>query len=90
MTNDLHQMRCCTNPSKPELQDDAAVDTALLVVRVVVGIIFVAHGAQQLFGVFDGPGLANMVQMMEPIGYEKRRDTNMPTKAGTITNPVLA
>src|SRR5436190_14125860 len=43
-------------------QDRPAVDVALLAVRVVVGIIFVAHGAQKLFGAFGGPGLSAMVQ----------------------------
>src|SRR5207302_10347922 len=43
-------------------QDRPAVDVALLVVRVIVGIIFVAHGAQKLFGAFGGPGLTAMVQ----------------------------
>src|SRR5262249_28400331 len=47
---------------KLELQDRPAVDVALLVVRVIVGIIFAAHGAQKLFGAFGGPGLAAMVQ----------------------------
>ncbi len=37
--------------------------------RVIVGIIFVAHGAQKLFGAFGGPGLAEIVKMMGPIGY---------------------
>src|SRR3954452_21294826 len=55
-------MRCSMNPSKPELRDRPAVDVALLVVRVIVGIIFAAHGAQKLFGAFGGPGLAAMVQ----------------------------
>src|ERR1700739_3964441 len=54
-------------------QDRPAVDVALLVVRVIVGIIFVAHGAQKLFGAFGGPGLAAMVQpppnCMGPLGY---------------------
>lgn len=40
-----------------ESQDRQAVDVALLVVRVTVGIIFAAHGAQKLFGAFGGPGL---------------------------------
>jgi len=39
------------------------------VVRVIVGVIFMAHGAQKLFGAFGGPGLAGVVQMMGPIGY---------------------
>src|ERR1700676_76803 len=50
-------------------QDRAAVDLALLVVRVIVGIIFAAHGAQKLFGAFGGPGLAGVVKMMGPLGY---------------------
>src|SRR5262249_22861843 len=50
-------------------QDSPAVDVSLLIVRVVVGIIFAAHGAQKLFGVFGGPGLAAVVAMMGPIGY---------------------
>ena len=49
--------------------DRTAVDVSLLVTRVVVGIIFAAHGAQKLFGAFDGPGLAEIVKMMGTIGY---------------------
>lgn len=36
------------------------MDIALLVVRVVAGIIFAAHGAQKLFGAFGGTGLAGI------------------------------
>jgi putative oxidoreductase len=54
-------------------QDRPAVDVALLVARVIVGIIFAAHGAHKLFGAFGGPGLATMVQPppdgMGPLGY---------------------
>jgi putative oxidoreductase len=32
-------------------------DVALLVLRVVVGLILAAHGSQKLFGWFGGPGL---------------------------------
>ena len=33
------------------------IDVGLLVLRVVLGVIFTAHGAQKLFGAFGGPGL---------------------------------
>ena len=51
------------------VQDRTAVDVALLVVRVIVGVIFMAHGAQKLFGAFGGPGLAGFVAMMGTLGY---------------------
>jgi putative oxidoreductase len=37
--------------------DRTAVDVSLLIVRVIVGIIFMMHGSQKLFGAFGGPGL---------------------------------
>ncbi|MEW6250294.1 MAG: DoxX family protein [Planctomycetota bacterium] len=49
--------------------DRPAVDISLLIIRVVVGVIFAAHGAQKLFGAFGGLGLGRIVEMMGPIGY---------------------
>ena len=49
--------------------DRWAVDVSLLIIRVVVGVIFVAHGSQKLFGAFGGPGLNGVVEMMGPVGY---------------------
>jgi len=51
------------------LHDKSAVDVALLLARVIVGAVFMAHGAQKLFGAFGGPGLSAFVGMMGPIGY---------------------
>ena len=42
---------------------------ALLFIRLVVGVIFMAHGSQKLWGWFDGPGLDATVAQMGPIGY---------------------
>ncbi len=50
-------------------RDRTAVDVSLLVVRVVAGVIFAAHGAQKLFGAFGGPGLEKTVEMMGVMGY---------------------
>lgn len=51
------------------VRDREVVDISLLVVRVVAGVIFVAHGAQKLFGAFGGPGLEKTVEMMGALGY---------------------
>ena len=40
----------------------------LTVLRVLVGIIFAAHGSQKLFGLFGGYGLAGTAQYMDSIG----------------------
>lgn len=51
------------------LHDKSPIDVALLIARVIVGIVFMMHGAQKLFGAFGGPGLSGVVQMMGPLGY---------------------
>ncbi|POG11432.1 DoxX family protein [Pseudomonas putida] len=40
----------------------------LSVIRILVGVIFMAHGAQKLFGLFGGYGLEGTGQWMESIG----------------------
>jgi putative oxidoreductase len=44
--------------------DRTAVDLSLLILRVIVGVIFMAHGAQKLLGVWGGEGLAATVEKM--------------------------
>lgn len=46
-----------------------AVDWTLLAVRAAAATIFMAHGAQKLFGAFGGPGLEAVVENMGPLGY---------------------
>jgi len=55
--------------SETRISDRSAVDWALLIARIIVGIVFMAHGAQKLFGAFGGPGLSAVVQGMGPAGY---------------------
>ncbi|PYD08886.1 MULTISPECIES: DoxX family protein [Pseudomonas syringae group] len=40
----------------------------LTVLRVIVGIAFIAHGSQKLFGAFGGYGLEGTAQYMESLG----------------------
>lgn len=57
------------NTQTTHTPDRSAVDVALLIVRMIVGIIFMVHGAQKIFGAFGGSGLSGVVGMMGPIGY---------------------
>ena len=38
-------------------------DVALLVLRVLLGLVFFPHGMQKLFGWFGGPGFSGMMDM---------------------------
>lgn len=58
-----------TSPVSARSYNAALVDLSLLVVRVVVGVIFFAHGAQKLFGLWGGMGLSKTVEMMGVMGY---------------------
>lgn len=45
-------------------------DLGLLILRAVVGIVFIAHGAQKLFGWFGGDGLSAEADSMAERGLE--------------------
>jgi putative oxidoreductase len=44
------------------------MDLALFVLRIVVGLLFVGHGAQKLFGVLGGGGLSGTAEMFDKLG----------------------
>src|SRR3954469_9746790 len=45
-------------------------DVGLLILRVVVGLLLVGHGAQKLFGSFGGPGLKGFTGGMASMGLK--------------------
>jgi putative oxidoreductase len=49
------------------------MDLGLLVLRVVVGLVMAAHGAQKLFGWFGGHGLAGVGGFFEQLGFRPGR-----------------
>ena len=49
------------------------MDVALLLIRVVVGLLLAGHGAQKLFGWFGGYGLAGTGGYFESLGYRPGR-----------------
>jgi putative oxidoreductase len=62
------------------LKGSAMRDALLLGARVVIGGYLVVHGAQKLFGAFDGPGLDQTGAYFETIGLSPGKE--MATLAG--------
>lgn len=48
-------------------------DAALLVLRLGIGLIFAVHGAQKLFGWWNGPGFAGWQGAMSHMGFRPAR-----------------
>src|SRR5215216_7276040 len=51
----------------------APMNLALLVLHVVVGVLFFAHGAQKLFGWFGGYGIGGTAGFFDQIGLQPGR-----------------
>src|SRR4051794_25785333 len=49
------------------------MDLALLGLRIVVGAVFAAHGAQKLFGAFGGGGIEGTGELFEQVGLRPGR-----------------
>ncbi|MDL2718674.1 MAG: DoxX family protein [Acidobacteriota bacterium] len=49
------------------------MDSGILVLRIVLGLLLAAHGAQKLFGWFGGHGLAGTGGFFESLGFHPGR-----------------
>jgi putative oxidoreductase len=56
-----------TNASHNE-RELARRDVGLLMIRAIVGLVLVFHGAQKLFGAFGGPGIEGMTGFNAHLG----------------------
>jgi putative oxidoreductase len=54
-----------TAPAAIAVGHAAATDIGLLLLRLIVGVVFIYHGAQKLFGAFGGGGLSGFAQVLE-------------------------
>jgi putative oxidoreductase len=67
------------------------MNIGLLLLRLTVGVTFVAHGSQKLFGWFGGPGLNATGQFFTMIGFPAgRRHALMAGLAETVGGLLLA
>ena len=44
-------------------------DVGILILRITLGVIFLAHGLQKLLGAFSGPGIKGTASMLSGIGF---------------------
>src|SRR2546430_16318441 len=65
------------------------MNLGLLVVRIIVGLYFVGHGAQKLFGVAGGYGLNGTGQFFESMGLRPGRLTAVAGGAAELAAGVL-
>lgn len=64
-------------------------DIALLVLRIVVGTLFIGHGAQKLFGWFGGYGLAGTGAFMESLGLRPGKTMALMAGLSEVLGGVL-
>ena len=57
-------------------------DTGLLVMRLGLGAVLMAHGAQKLFGWFGGSGIEGTAGGMESMGFEPGRESAIAAGLG--------
>lgn len=65
------------------------VTIGLLVLRIVMGLTVAAHGAQKLFGVFDGPGLQKFAGMLESSGVKPGRHWALVSAVAEFAGGIL-
>ena len=65
------------------------VTAGLLVLRLVLGLTLAAHGAQKLFGWFEGPGLAGFAAHLEQLGVRPGRTWALVSAAVEVGGGVL-
>jgi putative oxidoreductase len=75
---------------KQENESSIMADTGLLIQRLTMGGLLAGHGAQKLFGWFEGPGLKGMAGGLESMGFRPGTPWAMAASAsefggGTLT-----
>jgi putative oxidoreductase len=65
------------------------MNAGLLAIRLVVGLMMAAHGAQKLFGWFGGHGLAAVSGMFESLGFRPGKLFAFAAALGEVVSGVL-
>jgi putative oxidoreductase len=66
------------------------MDAGLILIRLVIGLMMAAHGAQKLFGWFGGYGLAGTAGFFESMGFRPGRLFATAASASEVAGGLLA
>lgn len=65
------------------------MDIGLLILHAVIGLLFAGHGAQKLFGLFGGYGIAGTGEYMESLGFRPGRLHAAAAGTAELTGGIL-
>ncbi|MGH3980512.1 MAG: DoxX family protein [Pseudonocardiaceae bacterium] len=68
---------------------NSGADLGLLVLRLVLGGTFIAHGCQKLFGLFGGPGVDGFARALRGFGYRQADVLSVVTGVTELTGGSL-
>ncbi len=73
----------------PDTADVQTLSIGLLLIRVVIGLVMAAHGAQKLFGWFGGYGLNKTGEFFVHLGFQQGRAFATAASVAEIASGLL-